>query len=134
MDCPSDARVGPAATEIAAHRVVNVGVGRVRFLFKQTGRRHHLSRLTVAALRDLYLLPGLLYRVAQIAREPFDRNYSFPFDARHRSDAGTNRVAVEMNHAATAESHPAPIFRAGQPEVFAQNPEQRLLRLDLDRD
>src|SRR5262245_28751648 len=132
MDCPSDARVGSAATDIAAHRVVNIIVGRARFLLQQTGRRHHLSRLTVAALRDLYLLPGPLYRVAQIARESFDRDHSLPLGARHRSDAGTNRVAVEMNHAATAESHPAPIFRTGQTEVFAQNPQQRLLRLRLD--
>src|SRR5215813_4963671 len=129
---PADARVGSAATEISAHRVVNISVGRVRFLLEQTGRRHHLSRLAVATLRDLYLLPGLLHRVAQITREPFDRDHSLPLGARHGSNAGTDRVAIEMNHAASAEGHPTAKFRTGQPEVFAQNPQQRLLRLRLD--
>jgi hypothetical protein len=69
--------------------------------------------------------------MAQVAREPFDRDHILPLGARHRGDAGTDRVAVEVNHAATADGHPAAILRAGQPEVFAQNPEQRLLRFGL---
>src|SRR5262245_55566492 len=111
MDRPADSQAGTAAAEIAAHRVVNIDVGRVRFLLQQAGGGHHLSRLTVAALRDLYLQPGLLHGVAQITREPFDRDHSLPLGARHRSDAGTNRVAVEVNRTATAEGHPAPVFR-----------------------
>src|SRR5215510_6407438 len=111
MYCPSDARIGPATAEVAAHRVVNVGVDGVCFLCQQTCRRHHLSRLAVTALRDLYLLPGLLYRVAQIAREPFDRDHSLPFGARHWSNAGTDRIAVEMNRTAAAEGHSAAILR-----------------------
>src|SRR5262245_18478149 len=132
MDRPADARVGTAAAEIAAHRVVNIDVGRVRFLLQQTGGGHHLSRLTVAALRDLYLQPGLLHRVAQITREPFDRDHSLPLGAPHGSNAGTDRVAVEMYLAASAEGHRTAVFRAGQPEVFAENPQQRFLRLRLD--
>src|SRR5262245_25986577 len=134
MDRPANPRIGPAPAQVAAHRVVDVGVGRIRFLRQQAGRRHHLPRLAIAALRDLYFQPRLLYWVAQVAREPFDRGHDLPFGARHRSDAGTDRVAVEINRAATAESHAATIFRAGQPEVFAQNPQQRLFRLGLNRD
>src|SRR5215510_843026 len=37
-----------------------------------------------------------------------------------------------MNHAATADGHAAAILRAGQPEVFAENPQQRFLRIRLD--
>src|SRR5262249_54008844 len=121
-----------AATEIAAHRVVNIIVGRARFLLQQTRRRHHLSRLTVAALRDLYFLPGLLYRVAQIARESFDRDHSLPLGARPSSHPGTDCVAVESTHAATAAAHPTTVLRAGQPAIFAPAPQQRFLGLRLD--
>src|SRR5262249_6111547 len=134
MDRPPNPRIGPTPTEVAAHCVVNVGVGRARFLRQQTGCRHHLSRLAVATLWDLYFQPGLLHRMAQITRESFDRDDILPFGARHGSDAGPDCVAVEMNRAATTEGHPATILRAGQPEVFAQNPQQWLLRLDLNRD
>src|SRR5689334_12463796 len=57
VDCRADALVGRATTDVACHRVVDVGVARLGLLLQQCGRRHDLSRLTVAALHDVEAHP-----------------------------------------------------------------------------
>src|SRR5260221_3862502 len=60
VDCGSDADIGGAAADIAAHRVVDVGVGRLRVLLQQRCRRHDFARLAITALRHLKLQPSRL--------------------------------------------------------------------------
>src|SRR5262244_2275246 len=62
-----------------------------------------------------------------ITIDALSRDHSLPLSARHRSDARTDGVAVEMNDAATADGHAAAILRSSQTEVFAQDPQQRLV-------
>ena len=67
LDGRTDARVGGAATDIAAHRHVDVVVGGNGDAGEQRGRGHDLARLAVAALRHVQLDPGGLDVVADLA-------------------------------------------------------------------
>src|SRR5437899_389711 len=49
----TDPLIRPASTEVAGHDVVDVGAGGLADCSQEDGGSHHLSRLTVAALRDL---------------------------------------------------------------------------------
>src|SRR5512146_1773997 len=58
VDGRADARVGAAAADVAGHRLVDVGVARVRLGLEQRHRAHDLARLAVAALRHVVGDPG----------------------------------------------------------------------------
>ena len=58
--------IGRAAADVAAHGVVDVGVGRLRVLLEQRRRRHDLAGLAIAALRHLQLDPGGLHRLRRL--------------------------------------------------------------------
>src|ERR1700741_3877188 len=49
----ANARVGRTAADVAAHRGVDIGVGRLGVLHEQRSGGHDLPGLTVAALRHL---------------------------------------------------------------------------------
>ena len=53
----ADTHVGAAPADVAVHRLVDVGVGRLGNAREERRRRHHLAGLAVAALRDIDLLP-----------------------------------------------------------------------------
>jgi hypothetical protein len=58
LDRFTNAHIGPTATDVAGHRVIDFGVGWMR-LARQKGRRgHDLARLAIAALDDLPVEPG----------------------------------------------------------------------------
>ena len=63
VDRLPDSQVRSAAAKIPGHGVINFLIRWFRFFRKQRGRRHHLPRLTVAALRDVNFLPSYLYGV-----------------------------------------------------------------------
>src|SRR5678815_555290 len=92
----ADARIGAAPADVAVHRGINVGVGRVRLLLEQRRGRHQLAGLTVAALRDVVLDPRGLQRMqlAVVAGESFDRCDPL---ARSRAD-GQRAGAVSYTH------------------------------------
>src|ERR1700745_4010018 len=50
---PPDAHVGSAAAQIAAHRFIDLSVGRLLRFVKERRGVHDLSGLTVATLRDV---------------------------------------------------------------------------------
>src|SRR5262249_58891223 len=56
----ANAQISPAAADVAGHRVVDVGIRRMRVARKQRRSGHDLARLAVAALNDLAVEPGLL--------------------------------------------------------------------------
>src|SRR5208337_4139796 len=60
LDRGADARIGAAATDVAAHRRVDILVGGIRGRRHERGGRHDLARLTIAALRHVELNPGCL--------------------------------------------------------------------------
>jgi hypothetical protein len=63
LDAFANPDIGAAATDIARHRPVNVGIGRMRIVRDQGRRRHDLPRLAVTALWDLQIEPGFLDRL-----------------------------------------------------------------------
>src|SRR6267142_6266323 len=52
-----DARISPAAADIAAHGVIDVGIAGSRCFLEQRAGRHQLSALAIAALDDIDLGP-----------------------------------------------------------------------------
>src|SRR5271155_5264090 len=56
----ANALVGAATADVAAHGVVNVGIGGIGFFGGQRDRGHDLAGLTVAALGNVFGDPGLL--------------------------------------------------------------------------
>ena len=81
--------------------------------FLQQGRsRHHLAGLTIAALRNVDLLPGKLDRMRAVGRKPFDRGDRRVRRGRDRRQAGAHRVAAEMHGAGAALADAAAVFGA----------------------
>src|ERR1700751_6125167 len=72
LDGGGDALIAAAAADVAAHRVVNLGLGRVLRRRQQRGGLHDLTGLTIAALRHIQGAPSLLHRVIPVALEAFD--------------------------------------------------------------
>src|SRR6202011_2203870 len=60
LDRFANADIGPAAADVAGHRVVDIGIGRMRVAGEERRSGHDLARLAVAALNDLPVEPGLL--------------------------------------------------------------------------
>src|SRR6476646_12300497 len=59
----ADAHVRTAATEIALHGGVDIGVAGISVAVDERRSTHELARLAVAALRDVQLGPRLLHGV-----------------------------------------------------------------------
>src|SRR5436190_24090516 len=102
MDRFPNARIGAAATDIAAHRVVDLRVVRLWIRGEESGSAHDLSRLTEPALRHAEHDPRFLAGMAAVGRQPFDRR-----NVRQRGHADVsytraNCFAVEVNRAGAA--------------------------------
>src|SRR5438105_7739867 len=120
-----------AAADVAGHGLVNVFITGLWLLAQQNRGAHQLARLAVAALRNIFFYPGALQRMAQVSRQSFDGGYLLTLHARQRRYAGTSRFAINVHGASAAERHAAAVLGAGQPEVVAQNPEERSGRLGI---
>src|SRR5688572_17314828 len=72
MNRLANARIGAAATDVAAHGRIDIGIRGLGVLLEQGHRRHDLARLAVPALGHVDLHPGTLHRMAAIRRQPFD--------------------------------------------------------------
>src|SRR6188768_3202761 len=100
--------IRPAAAEIATHSRVDLCVGRRWFLPEQRTGGHNLTRLAVAALRNVNFDPRLLDGVRAIGRETFnrrDRRFSGIGNCR---DAGARGLPIDVDRACAAYPHAAP--------------------------
>ncbi len=80
----ANTQVGAAATQVAAHCGIDVGIGWIRDGGQQGGGRHDLSGLAVTALRHIVFDPcGLHGRELSVLRQSFDRGDAL---VRHRRD------------------------------------------------
>src|SRR6266851_4279444 len=75
LDGGGDALIAAAAADVAAHRVVDLGLGRVFCRGQERGGLHDLAGLAVAALRHVQGAPSLLHRVVAVAIEALDRRH-----------------------------------------------------------
>src|SRR5258708_4255245 len=83
LDRFADANICAAAADVSRHRIVDIGIVRMRILRKQRRGRHDLPRLAIAALRDLEIEPRLLNLPAgRRLADGFDRGDLFPDDRR----------------------------------------------------
>jgi len=68
----TDALIGAAAADVAAHGRIDISVGGIRFLGEQGDGGHDLPGLAVAALGNIFFDPGLLDGVAAVGGKAFD--------------------------------------------------------------
>src|SRR5215469_15183760 len=132
VDRRADANICGAATDIAFHRAIDVGIARLGILLEEPDRRHDLARLTVAALHDVELLPGALYGTRDLAADAFDGGDLAVADIADLRLAGAHRIAVEMDGAGAAERQAAAELGAGEVELVAQGPEEGHVGLRID--
>jgi hypothetical protein len=125
VDGLADAQVGAAAAEIAAHGFIDVAVCGYWMFGEQSGSRHDLPGLTVAALRDIDLKPGLLQGVGVIGREAFERSDVGVGCVGEPGQAGACGVAVKVNGAGATLADAAAILGGVEVEHVADNPEKR---------
>src|SRR3954447_3211842 len=62
LDRAHDALISPAAADVGAHVLDDLGARRLRILLEQIGRAHDLAGLAIAALRYSVGKPGFLHR------------------------------------------------------------------------
>src|SRR5712671_3325978 len=133
LDGGGDALIAAATANIAAHRVVDLVLGRVLCRRKERCGLHDLADLTVAALRHVEGAPSLLDRVIAVAIEAFDRGHRAARDIIDGGDAGSGGFAVDMNGACAAERHAAAVFRSREPQFVPQIPEERHRWITVER-
>src|SRR6516164_5025172 len=78
LDGGGDALVAATAADVAAHCVVDLGLGRVLGRRQQCGGLHDLAGLAIAALRDIQGAPGLLHRMVAVGIESLGRCHCAP--------------------------------------------------------
>src|SRR5260221_4701040 len=125
LDGRGDALIAAAAADVAAHGVVDLALGRVLGRGEEVGRLHDLPGLAVAALRHGESAAGRLHGVHAVRIEAFDGDHGAAGDVAHRGGAGAGRLAVDMDGAGAALGDAAAVFRAGEPQLVAEIPEQR---------
>src|SRR5579871_3742413 len=133
MNGAANAFVRATATDVAAHRDVDLIVGRCRCAREQCRGRHDLTRLAIAALRHVFFDPRFLHGMRAIGRQSFDRRHAFAGRIGDRDAAGFHRSAVDVNRARAAFSETAAEFRAGETNRIAQHPEQWHIRRHVNR-
>ena len=106
--------------------VDDLAAARLGIAVEQRLGRHQDAAQAIAALAGLLVEEGLLQRMRLGRRaQALDRGHRA---AGHRADlagAGIGRLAVDQHHAAAALLQAAAVARAHQPEMVAQDLEQR---------
>src|SRR5262249_7351714 len=127
----SDALIGPAPTDVG-HGLVDVLVGGLRGPFEQGRRSHDLSRLAIAALGHVDRRPGLLHRMRAGGGEPLDGDDSVArLHVCDADGAGALHLVIDVHGAGAALGDPAAVFRAGEADLFADDPQERGICLHL---
>src|SRR6266436_43180 len=71
-DRHKNALIGSTAAKIVGHRRLDLGLGRILALRKQSCGGHDLTALAITALRDANLHPGSLNRMRAIVGQSFN--------------------------------------------------------------
>jgi len=104
MDGSANTNVSGAATEVARHSGVDVGIRGFGLVLQECGSAHQLACLAIAALRDIVVDPSLLQRMQRTVgtRETFDRGDLLTLHGRNGRLTRTNRTAIDV-HGASAD-------------------------------
>src|SRR6185369_7466922 len=125
--------IGAATADVAAHRGIDVRVGRILVGGKQSGGAHELAGLAVAALRHVVLDPSYLQRMRVVPGQAFDRADTLALNSRQRGLARAQRLAIDMHRASPAQALAAAEFGAGETEFVPDHPQQRGVGFGLGR-
>ena len=133
MNRSTDPDEGSASANVSGHRLIDVFIGWIRFVFQQPGSRHDLSRLAVATLRHIFLHPCLLQRMFAIRGKPFYCGDALRLNRCNVCHARTRWNSIHMNRASAAQSFAASEFCAGKPEHVSQHPKKRSFGICVKR-
>jgi len=122
MNRAANVLIRAAAADVPSHRLIDIGIGRLRIFRQQRRSLHHLSRLAISTLRNIQFDPGGLHRMAAVGRETLDRGHALVFHTRDLSLARPHRVAVEKHRARAAQARAAAEFGARHPQHIPQYP------------
>src|SRR6202451_3972203 len=123
---------GSAAADIG-DGVVDVLVGRLRLFLEKCRHRHDHAALAIPALRNVVGDPALLNPVqGAVPGQPFNGGDLLADGLADHDAAGALRDTIDVDGAGPALRDSATIFRARQPDIFPDRPEQRRIRLDID--
>src|SRR5258705_7108929 len=130
----ADTLIRPATAHVAGHRLIDVVVSGLRSSGQQCRGRHDLARLTVAALHDVELEPGLLKSLANRRRSNrFDRGDGFPAHGTDGRYARAHGHAVDVDGAGAAQGDAAAELCTRDAEHVAQHPQERSVSIDVYR-
>src|SRR5882724_3185829 len=133
LDGGADTRVGSTAADVAAHRLVDLGVARLRLAPQERGRGHDLAGLTIAALGHARVDPRRLQRLAgRVRADRLDGDDLLVRHRRDRCDAGAHGLPVDVHGAGTTQRHPAAELGPGEAQLVAERPQQRGLTRQVD--
>src|SRR5439155_9083063 len=130
-----DAEVRPAPAEVPAHRLVDVGVGRVRVLVEQGHGLHDLAGLAVTALGHVVVDPGLLDGVQLVTLgQALDRRDVLALDRAHGRDAHAVGHTVDVAGAGAAQPHATAVLQAVDIHAVPEDPQELLVVVGVDAD
>ena len=133
MNCLTNADIGSAAADVAVHGGVDVLVGGLGRFREECCGGHHLSSLTVTALRDVEVGPGELHGMRAIGGEALDRrDLGVVRDGDWRL-TGAHGAAGDVNGAGAALSDAAAVLGAAEIQNVAKDPEERHVRGSVHR-
>lgn len=125
LDGRDDVRVGAAATDVAVHCLLDVGVRGADVLPENRDGGHDLARSAVSALVAVVLNEGSLHGMKVIGlADAFDGGDLIVRVHDGEREAGVDAATVHVNGAGSALAMITALLGAGQGEVFAQAVEQ----------
>ena len=113
MNGLANAFVGAAAADVSGHGRVDVLIAGIGVTVQQSGRRHDLTGLAVAALGNIFFLPGRLNRMVTGCRNPFNGGNRLTDRARYWEGARPDGRSVQMDGAGTTLTDSTTVFRSG---------------------
>ena len=131
MDGFANALVRAAAADVAAHEVIDIGIGGIGLFIEERDCGHDLSGLAITALGNVFCNPSLLDGMKAVRRQALDGGDFLSGHAGNRRDTGTCHFAVDVHGASAAKRHTAPEFGPGHVQRVSQDPEQRHIRADV---
>src|SRR5919108_2678440 len=132
MDSGADPDISGAAADVAVHGEIDVAVGRLLDLAQQSDGANDLTRLAVAALRNVARDPGPLHGVGFASGNAFYRRHLATAERRDGQRAGPRRLPIQKDGARAALGDTAAEFGAHQTQRVAEHPQQRSIGEHID--
>jgi hypothetical protein len=133
LDSVEDARVSPAATDVALQGLFDFGTTGIGVVLKESDAAHDHARGAVGTLKSFGVEKGLLNGM-EVARllEAFDGGDGFSRRCGNRSNAGAPSGTVEENGAGTTLTFAAAVFGAGEANAVANDGQERSIGVEYN--